>query len=108
MSTIRVKSGLPGNQTALWEKHPAHPDGETPIIAGDGIYEVGYTSRVRDYLRSGRLIEVVATPKPDPDPPAPDTTETEDEADADAVVETEPDPEPEAAAPTKGKGRGKK
>ncbi len=54
---MNVKSNLPNNQVALWERHPAHPGGEV-YIAGDEPVEVGDTPAVRSRLKTGVLIEV--------------------------------------------------
>lgn len=54
---ITVKSGLPDNRVALWERHPDHPGGEI-FITGPGEYQVAETAAVKARLKSGELIEV--------------------------------------------------
>jgi len=54
---IRVKSGLPDNRVALWERHPDHPGGEV-FIAGLGEYDVAPTPAVQARLKSGALAEI--------------------------------------------------
>jgi hypothetical protein len=54
---ITVKSALPANRVAFWERHPAHPDGEI-FIADDREHQVGDTAAVRAAIREGRLVEV--------------------------------------------------
>lgn len=60
---IRVKSGLPDNRVALWERHPDHPNGEV-FIAGEGEHDVAATPAVVERLKRGALVEV------EPEPPA--------------------------------------
>lgn len=59
---MRVRSNLPGDLVALWDRHPAHPDGEV-LIAGERVYAVGDTPAVREALRDGRLVEIKAEAK---------------------------------------------
>ena len=60
-----VKSNLPGNRVALWERHPDHPDGEV-LIAGLDEHKVAETPAVKAALRLGNLVEVKPPPKPKP------------------------------------------
>ncbi len=59
---IKVKSNLKGNQLALWERHPDHPNGEIFISAGVTV-TVAETPAVKAALKEGRLIEVQAPAK---------------------------------------------
>lgn len=66
--TITVKSNLPAGEdgstpVALWEKNPAHPDGEV-FITGDKTFEVAETSEVMGALRDERLVKVEKSGKP--------------------------------------------
>ena len=65
--TIKVKSGLSGNQVALWETSSDHPGGEI-FIAGTREVEVAETPKVQELLASGQLVKVEkpkeAAPKP--------------------------------------------
>ena len=60
--TIKVKSGLSGNQVALWETSSEHPGGEV-FIAGAREVEVAETPKVQALLASGQLVRV-DEPKP--------------------------------------------
>lgn len=60
--TIKVKSGLSGNQVALWETSSDHPGGEV-FIAGAREVEVAETPKVQALLASGQLVRV-EEPKP--------------------------------------------
>lgn len=65
VETIFVKSALPNNDVALWEKHPNHP-GQEIFVAGDVEVEVAKTPRVMRALADGKLVEVekkAAVPK---------------------------------------------
>lgn len=65
VETIFVKSALPNNDVALWEKHPNHP-GQEIFVAGDVEVEVAKTPRVMRALADGKLVEVekkAAAPK---------------------------------------------
>ncbi len=55
--TITVKSALPNNDVALWEKHPNHP-GQEIFVAGDAEVEVAKTPRVMRALADNRLVEI--------------------------------------------------
>ena len=57
-----VKSNLPNDRVALWERHPDHPGGEV-FIAGEGEHQVGKTPQVKTLLARGVLIEVKSLPK---------------------------------------------
>ena len=57
IETITVKSALPNNDVALWEKHPKHP-GQEIFVAGDAEVEVAKTPRVMRALADNRLVEV--------------------------------------------------
>lgn len=57
---MRVRSNLPDNRVALWERHPAHPGGEV-FIAGEGEHDVAATPAVQTRLKSGVLVEVAVT-----------------------------------------------
>lgn len=57
VETITVKSALPNNDVALWEKHPNHP-GQEIFVAGDAEVEVAKTPRVMRALADNRLVEV--------------------------------------------------
>jgi hypothetical protein len=59
---ITVKSNLPGNRVALWERHPDHPGGEV-FVAGPGEFEVAETAAVKKRLNDGWLVEVKLPPK---------------------------------------------
>lgn len=56
MITVRV-AGPERNQVALWERHPAHPDGEV-FLCGEGEFRVAATPAVEARLRNGRLVAV--------------------------------------------------
>lgn len=62
---ITVKSGLPTNRVALWERHPDHPGGEV-FIADEKEYQVAETAAVKARLKSGDLIEVKPDLPPEP------------------------------------------
>lgn len=53
-----VKSNLPVNKVALWERHPDHPNGEV-FIVGEDEYEVAETPQVKALLKRDILVEVV-------------------------------------------------
>lgn len=56
--TIRVRvSDADGGRVALWERHPAHPDGEV-FLAGPGVFEVALTPAVETRLSRGVLVRV--------------------------------------------------
>lgn len=57
IETITVKSALPNNDVALWEKHPNHP-GQEIFVAGEAEVEVAKTPRVMRALADNRLVEV--------------------------------------------------
>ncbi len=57
IETITVKSALPSNDVALWEKHPNHP-GQEIFVAGEAEVEVAKTPRVMRALADNRLVEV--------------------------------------------------
>ncbi|MCA9985550.1 MAG: hypothetical protein KDE59_14690 [Anaerolineales bacterium] len=57
-----MKSGLSGNQVALWETSSDHPGGEV-FIAGAREVEVAETPKVQALLASGQLVRV-DEPKP--------------------------------------------
>lgn len=59
---IRVKSALPDNRVALWDRNPAHPGGEV-LIWGDDVREVAETEAVRNAIKDGRLVEIKAETK---------------------------------------------
>lgn len=69
---ITVEAARDDGRVALWEKDPAHPDGEVFIASGTGRHEVARTPAVLRALAEGRLIEhpkfigppVAATPSP--------------------------------------------
>lgn len=55
-----VRSNLADkNKIALWERDPAHPNGEV-LITGAQTFEVGDTPAIRAALRLGTLVEVEA------------------------------------------------
>ena len=54
---ITVEAGRDNGRVALWEKDPAHPDGEAFIAAGNGRHRVARTGAVLQALADGRLIE---------------------------------------------------
>lgn len=60
VETIFVKSALPNNDVALWEKHPNHP-GQEIFVAGEAVVEAAKTPRVMRAFSDNRLVEV---PKP--------------------------------------------
>ena len=63
---IQVRIAQPdGNQVALWERHPAHPDGEV-FLVGPGTFEVAETPAVEARLRNGLLVKVEAAVAPVP------------------------------------------
>ena len=63
---IQVRIAQPdGNQVALWERHPAHPDGEV-FLVGPGTFDVAETPAVEARLRNGLLVKVEAATVPDP------------------------------------------
>lgn len=82
VETIRVKSNLPDNRMALFERHPDHPGGEIAVY-GDGTFAVARTKEVEAHLRSGELVE-------------------SDEAEAAPTGQpyTQPDPDAAPQAPT--------
>jgi hypothetical protein len=49
-----------GNPVALWEKHPAHPNGEV-FVSGNRPVRVARTERVVEKLRAEELVEVPDT-----------------------------------------------
>lgn len=55
--TITVKSALPNNDVALWEKHPDHP-GQEIFVAGEAEVDAARTPRVLKAIADGRLVEV--------------------------------------------------
>ncbi|MFZ1401127.1 MAG: hypothetical protein WAS33_29750 [Candidatus Promineifilaceae bacterium] len=57
VETIFVKSALPNNDVALWEKHPHHP-GQEIFVAGSAEVEAAKTARVMRALADGKLVEV--------------------------------------------------
>lgn len=57
MAHILVRSGLTGDEVALWEREPSHPGGEI-FVAGAGVVEVAMTPAVARGLQQGRLVEV--------------------------------------------------
>jgi len=57
---ITVKSALPNNDVALWDKHPKHPNQEI-FVAGDVEVEAAKTPRVMRALADGKLVEVTKT-----------------------------------------------
>lgn len=62
--TFHVRSTLPvgedgGNSIALWERDPAHPNGEV-WIAGPDAVEVGDTAAVQQAITDGKLEKVTA------------------------------------------------
>lgn len=73
---ITVKSTLPSDHVALWERHPEHPGGEV-YIADNEMHQVAETAAVRSALSRGVLVEVQAarvvteTPPPPARPPQP-------------------------------------
>lgn len=54
---ITVKSTLPPDHVALWERHPDHPGGEV-YIADNDEHQVAETMAVRAALGRGVLVEV--------------------------------------------------
>lgn len=52
-----IKSNLPDNRVALWERHPDHPGGEI-FVVGDNEVEVAETHAVKTALNQGRVVEV--------------------------------------------------
>lgn len=74
-----VKSTLPAGRVALWETHPAHPNGEV-FIADQEPVEVGATEQVHKRLADGWLVEVkpekpVKPPEPVEPPEMPEPAE---------------------------------
>jgi hypothetical protein len=68
---ITVKSSLPGNQVALWERHPDHPGGEV-FVAGPDEFEVAETAAVKKRLNDGWLVKVkLLSKEPEPSLPEP-------------------------------------
>lgn len=56
---IRVRAGRMDGRVVLWERDPAHPQGEA-FVSGDGlVVELTCTPRVEALLRDGHLIAVV-------------------------------------------------
>lgn len=51
-----VKSGMGTQQVALYEKHPAHPNGEAFVGPGEAV-EVAKTPAVMYKLNAGELVE---------------------------------------------------
>jgi hypothetical protein len=88
--TVLIRISDPGDSTvALWERHPAHPDGEV-FLAGPGEFEVAMTPAVEARLRNGRLVLV----EPAIAPAGPDSEEA-------AVVEAVAPPKPRKSAPAR-------
>jgi len=56
MIKVKVKAKNP-ETVALWERNPAHPNGEV-YITGDKVFEVAKTDAVVSRLKSGLLVEV--------------------------------------------------
>lgn len=54
---IYLKSGLEGDLTALYEKHPDHPNGEV-FVGPDMVAGAAKTPMVMDKLNSGDVVEV--------------------------------------------------
>ncbi len=51
---IVVKSTLPDNRVALWDRHPDHPDGEV-FVAGERKVTVAETPQVKAAIKAGRV-----------------------------------------------------
>lgn len=63
---IQVRIAQPDdNHVALWERHPAHPDGEI-FLFGPGTFDVARTPAVEARLRNGSLVMVEPTAAPAP------------------------------------------
>lgn len=71
---MTVEAARDDGRVALWEKDPAHPDGEVFVAGGNGRHEVARTPAVLRALAEGRLIErpkVKGRPEGEPEPSAP-------------------------------------
>ena len=71
---IKVKSNLPPDRVALWDRNKAHPNGEVFIKGGDSA-ELEMTDGVMAAIRDGRLVQVgevepAPEAKPATQPPA--------------------------------------
>lgn len=63
---IQVRIARPdGNQVVLWERHPAHPNGEV-FLVGPETFDVAETPAVEARLRNGLLVKVEAAAAPAP------------------------------------------
>lgn len=61
MDLITVKAADP-TRCALWERDPAHPDGEV-FVSGEQTFQVALTAFVQRKLKTGDLVEVKTEPK---------------------------------------------
>lgn len=69
--TVRPGPNLKPGQVAIWERDPAHPDGEVYLAAPHAgedaeTAQVARTLEVSKRIADGRLLETQATPKPKP------------------------------------------
>lgn len=92
---IQVRIARPdGNQVVLWERHPAHPNGEV-FLVGPETFDVAETPAVEARLRNGLLVKVEAAAAP---APAAKTEKAKPEA-----TDAEPEIEKAEAAPRRKK-----
>src|SRR5512142_1698451 len=89
---IWVASGRTDGRVVLWERHPAHPNGEA-FVADQAPHQVAETAEVLTRLGTGQLVRVEA-----PD----------GESLPGAIVEAEAPAEALAEAPTKRPAAGKR
>ena len=75
MNQVRVKSNLPNDQVVLWERDPAHPDGEA-YIAGDTTVVVAETPAVSRLLAEKKIVKSGKQPAK---PKAPKTDDSKGE-----------------------------
>ena len=73
LMTVVPGPNVRGGEVAIWERHPAHPDGELYVAHGDGPTPCAPTPLVSDRISKGRLVQVAqpteaATPPPTPTP----------------------------------------
>jgi hypothetical protein len=118
-----VRAGRADGQVALWDRNPAHPDGEAWVCGGTPVL-VARTRAVLAGLADGRLVEVEAAQQPVPEavvgeaePPATDASEPsaeeapsagEDALSVELPTVADSDGDATATAPQPPKAAGKK
>lgn len=62
--TIQVRGAGKDRKIVLWEKDPAHPNGEV-VVSNDGkAHEVGETAQVKRLIGDGRLVAATTQAAP--------------------------------------------